>query len=386
MRRLKHQYALVFVMSVVAPALVAAETTVAPDVNVSWDHDSNRRLQLDNDDSVSGYVAEASVAIKNATPQWRQELTTQVQSRRYEGDYDLGSDDQNVSGTVRYHRQTSVTEVRASAINDTTLTDQLDFSGYTEELKRRHYLSTGLTHEAQLSPIDLWVLGYNIAAAKYTNAEDTNLIDYRFDTASTTFQHHFNQAIAGYLTASTSLYEARDAGNESDTKDVCLGSLWKFSEVTLMTIGVGKRKTSHSYFDDLFMVDDQFNYATFELSRELPSGNVTFKTQDLSQPTGDGSLYHVRKASLDYYTDISARQILSVSAAYSQQRASADQFASSDRDNSQLTVSYRYKLTSDIGLQIVGTYRDQKYLAVGQTVASNSLWLGVYWAPVPYRW
>lgn len=368
------------------PGWSRAETLIAPDIHFSGDYDSNKRLQLDNDDAVSGYVTEANLSVESQSPQWSNDLKIQIVSRHYGGNYDLGSDDQNVDASLGYQRQTSKTSVNISAINDTTLTDQRDFSGYTEEVKRRRYYSAGMDHAWQITPVDEWRLEYQTSSARYIDAENTNLIDYGFDNASTSIQHQLSEVFAGYLTAGMGGYQATDVDNESDSRDFGSGVLWKPSELSLLKLGAGKRKTRYHYYSDLVQLDDAFNYATIEVVRTLSSGKLSFKTEDLSQPTGDGNLYRVQRASLDYFTDLTQRLTLSLSAAYSQQRASAERFSASDRDNAQITASCRYRLTRDVGVQTVVSYRDQKYLEADATAASNSLWLGVYWSPVPYRW
>ncbi len=363
-----------------------AETTLATDMHLSADHSSNKRLLLERDESVSGYMAEANLDFKRDTPRWAQTLGTQWLSSHYSGDYGLGSDDQNLDGTIAYKSETAKTELRANAINDTTLTDQLDFSGYTEERKRRRYVSGGMSHQWKLSTQDQWILDYEESTAKYVDAEDTSLNDYRFETGTSTFQHNFSSVLASYIALARSHYVAPDAGNTSDSDDVSIGTLWQPSAPTMTKLGIGQRRTDYSYYDGLFNVDDQFNYVTLEWSHDLPGGNVTFKTQDLSQPTGDGSVYRTRKGSVDYYTNVGMRQIVSVSAAYGEQRASAAEFIGSDRNNTQVTVSYRYRFGRETGVQTVLTYRDQTYVSVDERAASTDVWFGIYWAPLPYRW
>lgn len=368
------------------PAIVLADTTLAPDMHISSDYDNNKRLQLDNKDAVSGYVAEAALTLKSNAAQWKKELYTQLKSRRYEGGYALDSDDQNVSASLGYNGQTSSTTLKAIGINDTTLTDQLDFSGYTEVLKRRHYRSAGLSHQTQLTPLDSLLLDYSTSNASYVNAETTSLVNYSFDSITTTLQHAVDESIAGYVTASGSHYEAKDIANESDSVDLSLGTLWKPSAPTQIKLGVGHRKTDYERFGGLLTYDDRFSYVMLEASRQLMAGLITFKTQDLSQPTGDGNLYNVRKISLEYSTEFTLRHKLSITAAYSEQRASADDYAMNDRNNIQLIAAYRYRITKETGLQTLWTYRQQEFLSLQDDADSNALWLGVYWAPVAYKW
>lgn len=368
------------------PTIVLADTTLAPDMHISSDYDNNKRLQLDNKDAVGGYVAEAALTLKSNATQWKKELYTQLKSRRYEGGYALDSDDQNVSASLGYNGQTTSTTLKAIGINDTTLTDQLDFSGYTEVLKRRHYRSAGLSHQTQLTPLDSLLLDYSTSNASYVNAETTSLVNYSFDSITTTLQHAVDESIAGYVTASGSHYEAKDIANESDSVDLSLGTLWKPSAPTQIKLGVGHRKTDYERFGGLLTLDDRFSYVTLEASRQLMAGLITFKTQDLSQPTGDGNLYNVRKISLDYSTEFTLRHKLSITAAYSEQRASADDYAMNDRNNIQLIAAYRYRITKETGLQTQWTYRQQEFLSLQDDADSNALWLGVYWAPVAYKW
>lgn len=368
------------------PAIGLADTTLAPDVHISSDYDNNKRLQLDNQDAVRGYVAEAALTLKSKAPQWRQELYTQLKSRRYEGGYALDSDDQNVSASLGYDGQTSSTTLKASGINDTTLTDQLDFSGYTEVLKRRHYRAVGISHQTKLTPLDSLSLDYSSSNASYVNAGTTSLVNYSFDSIATSLQHSLDESLSSYVTASGSHYEAKDIANESNSIDLSIGTLWKPSAPTQIKLGVGHRKTDYEYMGGLLTLDDRFSYVMLEATRQLIAGLITLKTQDLSQPTGDGNLYNVRKISLDYSTEITLRHKLSITAAYSEQRASADDYAINDRNNIQWIAAYRYRITKNVGLQTLWTYRQQEFLSLQEEADSNALWLGVYWAPVAYKW
>lgn len=368
------------------PAIGVADTTLAPDIHISSDYDNNKRLQLDNKDAVNGYVAEAALTLKSKAPQWKKELYTQLKSRKYEGGYELDSDDQNVSASLGFDGQTTSTTLKVTGINDTTLTDQLDFSGYTEVLKRRHYRALGFSHLAKLTPLDTVSLDYSTSDSRYVNADTTSLVNYRYDSVATTLQHAVDETIAGYATASGSHYEAKDIANESNSLDLSLGTLWKPSAPTQIKLGLGHRKTDYEYIGGLLTLDDRFSYVTLEASRQLMAGLITFKTQNLSQPTGDGNLYNVRKLSLDYVTEITLRHKLSITAAYSEQRASADDYAINDRNNIQLIAAYRYRMTRDVGLQTLWTYRQQEFLSLQDDADSNAIWLGVYWAPVAYKW
>lgn len=368
------------------PFTVVAETTLTPDVHVSSDYDSNKRLQSDNRDAVKGVVADAAVTLKNNSPQWSQELYTQVKSRYYDGAYDLDSDDQNVNGTLSYATPRTTTTLKLGGINDTTLTDQLDFTGYTEALKRRRYLTTDLSIQSKLSALDTGSLEYSASKSDYIDAKETSLVDYRFETLSGSLQHSFSENVAVYTSVTGSQYEAKATANTSDSLDVSAGALWKPSKPWLLKLGVGQRATEYEYFDGMLSLDDRFNYVTLEASRQLQTGLLSLKTQDLSQPTGDGNLYHVRKVLLDYSTEFDLRHRFLVSAAYSEQRASSDRYAWNDRNNMQWSATYRYRTTQAAGIQTVWSFRQQELIKIHTQAYSNAVWLGVYWAPDAYRW
>ncbi len=373
-------------LALLLPSTTLAETTLAPYMHVSTDYDSNKRLQLDNSDTVKGVIADAAVTLKNKTPQWSQELYTQVKSRHYEGAYDLGSDDQNVNGALSYATPRTTTTLKVGGINDTTLTDQLDFSGYTETLKRRRYLTTGISLQSKLSDLDTGSLEYSASKADYIDAKETDLVNYRFETLSGSLQHSFRENVAAYTSVAGSQYEAKATANTSDSLDVSVGALWKPSNLWLLKLGLGQRTTEYEYFGGMLSLDDRFNYVTLETSRQLQTGLLSLKTQDLSQPTGDGNIYHVRKVLLDYSTEFDLRHRLSVSAAYSEQRASSDRYALNDRNNMQWSATYRYRITQATGIQTMWSYRQQELVGIHDEAYANAFWLGVYWAPVAYRW
>ncbi|HEX4975948.1 MAG TPA: hypothetical protein VFV48_08710, partial [Pseudomonadales bacterium] len=368
------------------PFTVVAETTLAPDVHISSDYDSNKRLQLDNRDAVQGVVAEAGVTLKNNSPQWSQELNTQLKSQHYGGAYGLGSDDQNVNGSLSYNTPRTITTLTLGAINDTTLTDQLDFSGYTEAQKRRHYLTTGLSFQSKLSALDTGTLDYSASKSDYIDAKETSLVNYRYETLSGSLQHSFSENVAMYSSVADSHYDAKANANTSDSLDISAGVLWKPSSPWQLKFGVGKRSTNYDYFGGLVSLDDHFNYVILETSRQLQTGLLSLKTQDQSQPTGDGNLYHVRKVLLDYSTEFDLRHRLSMSAAYSEQRASSDRYTWNDRNNMQWRATYRYRTTQAAGIQTVWSYQQQELIKIHTQAYSNAIWLGVYWAPDAYRW
>lgn len=161
-----------------------AEFTAAPTIALSTDYVENPRLALHTNETHRGSVAEISTRMTARNDLWRWQVTPRLRSTRYDDDDGLlDSDDRFIDAALERRTERGNWSVTSGLTRDTTLTSELDTTGYVQTNRPHRGLTIGAS--GNWLATERLTFGINMQRQdhRYDDADWTGLVDYTYDAA-----------------------------------------------------------------------------------------------------------------------------------------------------------------------------------------------------------
>lgn len=281
----------------------AAEWLITPTASLRSDYTDNPRLQVNGNDNYAGVVSELAAQLNANSDLWKFSATPRLRSLRYSDDGGLDSDDQFLVAALERPSERSSWSLSTSYSRDTTLTSELDTTGFVQTNRRHESLSfTGgsswmLTERTSLGGNLFWQDHH------YRDAASAGLIDYSY-RAATAFAN-FMLTEATELRVSGQSGELLIPGSDDPTRDTSVRLTLSYAPAPLWSMSVSAGPSFVSTRER----DDEGRLYSLEATRrgERWRWNTTLG-RDVT-PTGRGVF--TRRDKISIGTTYSMRQFLS---------------------------------------------------------------------------
>lgn len=374
----------------------AAEWWLEPVVHSQTFYDDNLRLQRETEQSVWSVLVEPRLAGGRRIQRAGIAFDAGAQFRRYPGDSELDSNDQDLHLNSHYLTERSRFGLDLDLVRDTTLTSELEETGFVQVRRRRTSRTLSPSWTYALGPRDTLQLSYRFNSVSY-DAPLTEFVDYDYQTLAGTWIRSLDAKNRVHVTGTYSRYEASEIDATNDTVGIQAGLERRFSERTTATVLAGWRRTDAEFLQRQFVeilpgigfftqtpADAQSTGALFsaELEHKYPRAVFTANLSRSIDPGAAGSLYQRDQLRLNVRYRIDQRRVagLGVHAL----RAESVEGASAlrpDRTAYRFNPWYSWQVSRELRLKAEYLYRWQEYEGVAGSAASNRVAL-----TLEYEW
>ena len=230
-------------MVAVLPSLAsAAQWTVVPQLALTADTDTNRRLQQPPRPS-DGAVVGGVLAITRLTEVSTFALTPRGSVSRYSGDDVLDSEDWGVNTMYRHSGERLSFDVQAGIADDSTLTTELGETGFVEGNTRRHSRQASTSLSQYLGSRHL--LRYQLAMSDidYDRTLGTGLVGYRYPSIDLLYTANMSPRVDVTVMANVARLEVPLTHVETDTRGAQIGFRFRVSERFDLEARAGRTNT-----------------------------------------------------------------------------------------------------------------------------------------------
>jgi hypothetical protein len=371
MSRLGTAVALVAVLPSLASA---AEWKVAPQLSLTADSDTNRRLEnppRPSDAAVLGGL----LAITRQTEISTFALNPRGSASRYSGDDVLDSDDWGVDTLYRRTGERVTFDVQGGMSDDSTLTTELGETGFVETNTRRHALqaSTSLSHYLGSRHMLRYQVG--MSDIDYDRTLGTGLVGYRYPSIDVLYAATMSPRLDLTLTANAARLEVPLTHVQTDTRGAQLGFRFRVTERFDLEARAGRTHTqargrsdvSQSYFAQASWQDERSNLA-LTLSQDV-------------QPSGNGILVHADDLRLAYAFKLTERLTLDASARASLREDTEVDLRRYEYRYGAAALALSWKLDESWTAGVSGSYVRQEYELFHSDADGNRVGFNVAWRP-----
>jgi hypothetical protein len=359
----------------VLPAIAsAAQWDMLPQLSLTADTDTNRRLEVPPRPS-DGAVLGGGFAITRKTEVSTFSLIPRGSISRYSGDDALDSEDWGVNSM--YHRggERFALDAQAAISDDSTLTTELGETGFVEGNTRRHFIqaSTSLTQYLGTRHLLRYQLG--MSDIDYDRTLGTGLVGYRYPSFDLLYAVTMSPRLDVTLSANAARLEVPLTRVETDTRGAQLGFRFRVSERFDLEARAGRTNTqargrsdeAQSYFASASWHDERSNLA-LSLSQDV-------------QPNGIGILVHAEDLRLAYSFRLTERLMLDTSARASVREDTEADLRRYDYRFGVVSLALSWKLDESWTLGVAGSYVRQEYEVRHDDADGHRVGLRLAWRP-----
>jgi len=281
----------------------AAEWLMTPTASVLSDYTDNPRLLADAGESYAGAISEVSTKLRMSGERWRLSAVPRARFSRYASGSVLDSDDQFLDATLDNATERGSWSLTTSYSRDTTLTSELDTTGFVQTNRRHEGLS--LTGSSSWMLTERTSLGGNLfwQDSHYADAASAGLTDYSY-RAATAFAN-FMLTEASELRVSGQSGELLIPGSDDPTRDTSVRLTLSYSPAPLWSMSASAGPSFVSTRER----DDEGRLYSLEATRRGERWRWTATLGRDVTPTGRGVF--TRRDQLSVSTTYSMRQFLS---------------------------------------------------------------------------
>jgi len=341
-------------------------------------YDDNIRLTSGDHNAVVGMILAGTIKAGQRTETSNIKLKGGVALKKYSGEKGLDTNNFDLGVDVTHRTERNKFTLTTAVKLDSTLTSEIQSSGWMWAHKRRIKKNFALSWTHSLSERASLKLGYSHINTDYKNAKNTNLSNYTYQSLEATLSYALSQKTVVSSTLTSSLYKGSNR-TKTEVQDfgVSVGITHNFSEKFSAGGGVGVRYSDTEYTTS--RIDDHNTDTGFLLNAnvkrifERTMINGLFSRSVL--PSGAGALLITDKLSVEIDYRVDERLSLNlVSTAY--QNSSADEDNKFyDRIYYSIQPKIRWKIARRWLIEGSYRYRYQRYDTGDLTADSNAIYL-----------
>jgi hypothetical protein len=353
----------------------AAQWKVLPQLGLSADSDTNRRLQpveRPTESAVLGGV----LAIARITEVSTLAFTPRATVSRYSGEDALDSDDWGINTVYRRNGERFNFETQASVADDNTLVTELGETGFVAGNTRRRSTQASLAFTQYVGVRH--VLQYQLAGSDidYVETAGTGLVGYRYPSAGLMYAASMSPRLEATITLNAARLHVPESGLESDTQGAQIGLRFQVSERFDLAARAGYSNTSASgqsdrkpsYFGSLSW-HDELSRLDIELSRDV-------------EPSGRGVLVSADDLKVAYSRDLTERLTFDTTARVSRREDLLFGFLSNEYRYGAATMALSWKLDESWTLAFAGGYGRQEHELTNARADGRRVGLSLAWRPL----
>lgn len=272
----------------------AAEWAAEPSIRFQALYDDNIHLSTDRPNSALGLFVTPELALHQRTEVSELSLNGRFDSRRYPGDAELDSDNQDLSLAGSYQTERSTWQWKSQVRRATTLITELADTGLLSAGKQRDDLTLTPSWTYVLSPETSVQLAYSATDTSYEDG--AGLVDYRFQVLSGGVFHRLSERNQLNFEVRGSRFNASDIGTETDAYEILAGISRVFSETSRGSLQIGAVRSSSATeqrFGPLLLTRDDSatgSLLNMQAEREFEVTRLSFSAKRQLMPSGGGRL------------------------------------------------------------------------------------------------
>ncbi len=362
-------------MVAVLPSLAsAAQWTVVPQLILTADSDTNRRLEEPPRPS-DGAVLGGVLAITRMTEVSSFALTPRGSVSRYSGDDALDSEDWGINTMYRRSGERLTFDAQAGIADDSTLTTEPGETGFVEGNTRRHSIqaSTSLTQYVGTRHTLRYQLG--ISDIDYDRTLGTGLVGYRYPSANLLYTATMSPRLDLTLTANAARLEVPLTRAETDTRGAQAGFRFRVTERFDLEARTGRTNTQARGRSDV--AQSHFASASWHNTRSILKLTLS---QDV-EPSGNGILVHAENLRLAYSFKLTEALTLAANVRASLREDTEVDLRQYDYRYGSALLALTWALDESWTLGVAGSYVRQEYELFHSDADGSRLALNVAWRP-----
>lgn len=363
-------------MVAVLPSLAsAAQWTMVPQLGLTADTDTNRRLHQPPRPS-DGAVLGGLLAITRMTEISTLALTPRGSVSRYSGDDALDSEDWGVNAMYRRNGERLTFDAQAGLSDDSTLITEPGETGFVEGNTRRHAINASTSLTQFLGTRHM--LRYRLALSDidYDRTLGTGLVGYRYPSLDLLYVATMSPRLDMTVTANSARLEVPMTHLESNTSGAQLGFRFRVSENFDLeartgrseTEARGRRDSEQSYFTSASWHNERSN---LELSL----------SQDV-EPSGHGILVHANDLRLGYSQRLTERLKLDATARVSLREDTQADLRRYEYRYGFAALALSWKLDESWTAGLAGSYTRQEYELFHSNADGRRVGFSLSWRPL----
>ena len=362
------------------PHVWAADWQVAPTAHVGSSYSDNPRLLADGGDSSAGAVGELSAVMKRLTERTELSLRPRIRSARHQDDESLDSDDQFLTAGYTWAGERAQWSSELGITRDTTLTSELGSTGLVQSNRRREATSLTVAPQILLTERVSGGMQMMLSKSRYSDAEFTGLVDYRYQAASLFSTFALSEAGSSLTVTAQGGELSTEGFFGSDTRDATLRLGWSFRPWTLwsMTLSAGPSWVQTE--------DDSDNDWVFDvdINHQGERWGLTARGGRSQSPTGRGVLTRRDELSFNLHRRLTERLSANIGTRWIRSEDSVPQrgaIKTYEVDYGRLDIGASWRLARDwsVALQLSGQTQDYELAtdrADGHRAVLSIVWNG----------
>lgn len=364
----------------------AAEWWLEPMVRGRTFYDDNFRLRTENEEAVWSVLVEPRIAGGRRIERAGISFDAGAQFRRYPGDSELDSNDQDVRLNTYYFSERNRFDLGLDVVRDTTLTSEIEETGLVQEQRRRTEVSLSPSWVRTLTERDSLQVSYLGQSVQY-DAAPTEFIDYQYHSLTGTWLRRLDEKNELNLSAFLSRYEADNDRATIDTVGVQGGIDHEFSQTLSGTLLAGVRRSdSESLLNlGLFQIrtEDESTGGLFlaGLEKTFERGSVEASLTRSITPGSFGAVYQSDRLLLNAQRPLDSRRRISVRVSALRYEAVQGSNASRDRTAFRVRPEFHWKLSRELWASASFQYRWQEFENADEAASSSRIEM-----TLEYRW
>ncbi|MFV8816181.1 hypothetical protein [Haliea sp. E17] len=383
---------------------ISAETSISGSAGFEYEYNDNIRITPENRISLSGWLANAGVSGRWATPRFSAESTLRLYSEHYDSADskdlspnfaepdadDFDSDNQDFSASIAYDWERQRLSLYGQYRRDSTLNTQFldtglgglaQIQGATREerIVLRPEWSWQLTERQRLQSTLQW---------QEVDYESELFQDYDYSLMNVAWSYLLNERLYLQMVPNYALYRNRALNSvESTTYGLQAGVIWAFSEKLRFNVLVGATEVSTKIDGGYYTFDiENFRIVFVEFEDQDSNGftgnmSVDFQEEQYSlnftmfsrySPSADGGLREDSQASFVWNWEPVERLRLDVDTRYGLSKRASSAIAQ-EREYGEVGVRIGYQFAENWWVSGRYRYRTQQYKAASAGAGDSNL-------------
>ena len=359
-----------------------------PVFNARTGYDDNIRLETDDPESAFNSQLTADARFGFRTEVSDVKFQTRLATYQYNGLSDLDYNEAlfGVDSSLRHDLDTF--GINANLLRDSSRTSELETTGSVETSIPRIKTYISPNWSRQLSERSLLQLSYAHTDVDYQNksrtatSSGTNLIDYRYDSASIGLIHKLSERTDLQTTLIGSRYKASGVYSKSETIGFQVGLTRRFSETLNASVALGLNHIDTFFINAASEKDEESDIAplisiSFDKKWERTSLNGSLSSS--ASPGGDGRMLSRNSVSLGFNHKFTERLNFALDTVYTRNETAGGVKNSGDT-RTYYSIEPKLSWRASRWWTISGSYRyrAQEYTETDGGVAdSNAVYLNV---------
>ena len=373
----------------------AAEWRIEPLLRIAADFDDNPNLttRTDLEESVSGYIGEASAKFAYSSDRSNFFVLPKIRTRNYGSDSEFDSDDVFLLAEYLYNSAKTRFRLRADYSNEATRTAERsnvdlgetdpDFipdndSGFVALRGDREVITISPTYSYNFTNVSSVALRATYVDVGYEDVFMDLLTDYTDLRLSAAYRREMSPRNTGILALTARKFETDD-GTETDGYGFLLGIERDLTETTRFRAVAGLEDT------DLALGGSTQNWvADVSLARQLETTTLLAQYRRRITPSGSGALAVRDSVNLNFVRRLSDRVSAGIGARIYATNDVEDAIVTiDDRDYVQLKGQFTWSITEHFSFEADYRYTFLNRESLGESANSNEITLWLNWIPTP---